>query len=201
MLTCVPVWLGLDWYFHMPDQSTGTALMSGFGKITIFDPQVYADTGDLYTNHELGFQVLKPSSAWEVHSIIEEMGVSELHNLQSRGFIDGMYVEKNHERQFMVAVFDLVVDDFDLESYIESQIGQAASHEKDEVKIKQVSASNDWAIFGIKHDAPQAHYGEQLLFLKDNRLYMILYYGEPPEELTKDEYFEHNQIMDSFEVV
>ena len=54
-----------------------------------------------------------------------------------------------------------------------------------QLSFEQVSAENNWAIFAVETSDNQ--YGEQLLFLKENRLYMLQYSGDSPQTLTLEQ--------------
>ena len=76
------------------------------------------------------------------------------------------------------------------------------SKENIKVPIRQISKSNDWAIFSFDRETNTENgYAEQLLFLKDNRLYMLQYSGKSPDNLTESEKSDYNSILNSFEVL
>jgi hypothetical protein len=91
--------------------------------------------------------------------------------------------------------------DFALEPYIDSQISQLQSQIDVNVPIKQISDSQEWAIFAMEIPTENWNYGEQVLFLKDNRLFMLQYSGQNPNNLTIEKKSEYLSIIDSFEVI
>ena len=176
-------------------------IMSGFGEITLNNPEILnTSSANIYQDTELGFQISKPNAYWEINSALDEISVDELNSLKTKGFLDGVYIEQNHDKRFMLTVFDIKKENFSLNEYIESQISAMNSQKKLTVSSEQVSPENDWAMFAV--ELPENNgYGEQLMFLKENRLYMLQYFGEHPENLNSDKKKDFQFIMESFEVI
>lgn len=181
---------------------SGTQIaVSGFGEITLFDPQkVDLFSVNVYQDSQLGFQISKPNDIWEIHSVLDDLNSDELVSLKTKGFLDGVYVEQNHDRRFMVTVFDIQQENFSLHAYIDNQIALMESKNAI-IPFEQVSPQNDWALFAVEISDSTNQYGEQMLFLKDNRLYMLQYSGTSPQSLNSDQKDDFKQIMDSFEVI
>ena len=173
---------------------------SGFGEITLFSSQ---KTGmfekNFYEDANLGFVIFKPNNNWEIHSALDEFESEELESLKTIGFVDGIFIEQNHNKQFLLTIFDIQKEDFSLHEYIDDQISLMESQNYD-IPFEQVSPDNDWAIFAVDDSASQT-YGEQFLILKENRLYMLQYTGDHPETLSIKQKEDINFIMDSFEVI
>lgn len=184
------------------DVILGTQIaVSGFGEITLFDPQkVDLFSANVYQDSQLGFQISKPNDIWEIHSVLDDLNSDELVSLKTKGFLDGVYVEQNHDRRFMVTVFDIQQENFSLHAYIDNQIALMESKNAI-IPFEQVSPQNDWALFAVEISDGTNQYGEQMLFLKDNRLYMLQYSGTSPQSLNSDQKDDFKQIMDSFEVI
>ena len=184
------------------DVILGTQIaVSGFGEITLFDPQkVGVFSANVYQDSQLGFQISKPNDIWEIHSVLDDLNSDELVSLKTKGFLDGVYVEQNHDRRFMVTVFDIRQENFSLHDYIDNQIALMESKNAI-IPFEQVSPQNDWALFAVEISDSTNQYGEQMLFLKDNRLYMLQYSGTSPQSLSSDQKDDFKQIMDSFEVI
>lgn len=185
------------------DDDTGISIMSGFGEITIFDPkQPSIFENYLYYDDKLSFQLLKPNNDWNISMASESMNVDELAYLESVGFLDGVYLEKESDKLFLISVFDVKSKNFQLNDYFTRQIALMDFDEDVKVPIKQISQSNDWAIFSfdMETDADDS-YAEQLLFLKNDKLYMLHYSGKSPENLTELEKSNFNSILNSFEVI
>ena len=206
-IICGMSWIGI-WAFSSPVDSQNNAILgteiavSGFGEINLFNPQkVGLFSTDIYQDTQLGFQISKPNNDWEIHSTVDELTVVELDSLQTKGFVDGIYIEKNHNKQFMLTIFDIQKDEFSLHEFVDQQISLIESQKNITVPFEQVSPENDWALFAIESSDNDTPYGEQLLFLKDNRLYMLQYAGESPQTLDADQKNEFKTIMDSFEVI
>lgn len=198
--------LGIYFVTISYDASYDTAylsVMSGFGEIIILDPkQPSLFENNMYYDNVLSFQLLKPDSLWQIRSASEDMNAQTLTSLKSKGYLDGIYLEKQHGEQFMVSVFDVQSENFQLKDYVANQITLIDINEDVKIPIKAVSQSNDWAIFSVDMKTIAGDiYAEQLLFLKDNRLYMLQYSGKSPESLTESEKSDFNSILDSFEVL
>ena len=75
--------------------------------------------------------------------------------------------------------------------------------ESKKVKVlsEQVSPDNDWAIFAMDGSDVGMGYSEQMLFFKDNRLYMLQYSGDLPELQSPEERSEIQNVLNSFEVI
>ena len=176
--------------------------ISGFGEIDLYNPQkVGLFSTNTYQDTQLGFQISKPNHEWNIHSTIDDMNPDELISLQSKGFLDGIYVEKNHEKQFMLTIFDIQKDTFSLHEFVDQQISLIESQKNISVEFEQISPDNDWALFAVEASDGTIPYGEQLLFFKDNILYMLQYSGESPQTLDIDQKNDFKFIMDSFEVI
>ena len=120
---------------------------------------------------------------------------------KQKDFVDGIYVEKNHNKQFMLTIFDIQKDEFDLHEFVDQQISLMESQKNITVMSEQVSPENDWALFAVESPDSEISYGEQLLFLKENRLYMLQYSGDSPQTLDPEQKNDFKFIMDSFEVI
>ena len=80
--------------------------VSGFGDISLFNPQkVDLFSTNIYQDTQLGFQISKPNDDWEIHSARDDLSSAELNSLQTKGFVDGIYVEKNHNKTIYVNNF------------------------------------------------------------------------------------------------
>lgn len=176
--------------------------VSGFGDINLFNPQA-ADlfSTNIYQDTQLGFQISKPNNDWEIHSAKDDLGSAELNSLQTKGFVDGIYVEKNHNKQFMLTIFDIQKDEFSLHEFVDQQISLMESQKNITIPFEQVSPEDDWALFAVESSDGAIPYGEQLLFFKDNRLYMLQYSGDSPQTLDSEQKNDFRFIMDSFEVI
>jgi len=206
VITSSVTWIGVDTYFHLPEHENEPELgikstISGFGKIDLFNPKnIELFSENTYYDTKTGFQVSKPNDRWLIHSIKDDLGEREFESLISKGFIDGVYVEQEHDKRFMVTVFDVQSDDFSLRNYIDSQLYQIQLQKNVSVPIKQISSENDWAIFAVGAIS-EKKYNEQILFLKENRLYMLQYFGNAPDMLDSEQMSDYQFITDSFEVM
>ena len=181
-----------------------TSVMSGFGEITLFNTaQDDSFSKNVYKDNDLGFKISIPSDSWNIHSMSDDLDNDNIQALKTKGFLDGIYLAQNNKTRFMVAVFDISQkSSFELSNYIDTQIETMNNTFGVDVPIKQVSASNDWAIFGAHaHSETQDEYGEQLLYLENNRLYMLQYTGLSPSEMETEIKSEYRSIIDSFEIL
>ena len=184
-------------------ESSGISIMSSFGEITILDPKYPSIIGDnMYQNNELSFQLSKPNNAWNIRLVSETLLPEEIIYLESKGYLNGIYLEKEYDKRFFISVIDVQSENFQLNDYVTEQITTLNSKENIKVPIRQISKSNDWAIFSFDRETNTENgYAEQLLFLKDNRLYMLQYSGKSPDNLTESEKSDYNSILNSFEVL
>jgi len=163
-------------YFQMHENSSleAVSVKSGFGDITLSNTaQSYSISNDIYQDKDLGFQISTPNDIWQIRSMSDDLNNENMQVLKTKGFLDGIYLTQNNKTHFMIAVFDIgQKSSFELADYIDTQIETMKNTFDVDVPIKQVSASNDWAIFGVHaHSEIQDSYGEQLLYLENNRLY------------------------------
>ncbi|MGH1522050.1 MAG: hypothetical protein ACRBB2_06805 [Nitrosopumilus sp.] len=192
-------------YFYQPQEKSsiiqdGTLVISGFGEIYINNPKNVGLFSDTYQDTESGFQITKPDSGWTIHNMSDELSEDEVLSLESKGFVDGIYVEKDHGKEFTITVFDIQQDNFDLHEFIDNQILQMES-KKVKVLSEQVSPNNDWAIFAMDGSDVGMGYSEQMLFFKNDRLYMLQYSGDLPELQSPEQRDEIQNVLNSFEVI
>ena len=180
------------------------SVMSGFGEITLFNTaQDDLYSKNIYKDSDLGFQISTPSDSWNIHSMSDDLDDDNMQALKTKGFLDGIYLNQNNKTRFMIAVFDISQkSSFELSNYIDTQIETMNNTFGVDIPIKQISSSNDWAIFGAHtHSEIQDSYGEQLLYLENNRLYMLQYTGLSPSEMETEIKSEYRSIIDSFEIL
>lgn len=179
-------------------------IKSGFGEITLSNTvQRYPITNDIYQDKDLGFQILKPNNTWKVIPMSDNMDDESILNLKTKGFLDGIYLEQNNKTHFMIAVFDVSQkSSFELANYVDTQIETMKNNPNVEITLKQISPLNDWSIFGAHaHTADVDSYGEQLLYLENNKLYMLQYTGLSPSEMKTEMKSEYRSILDSFKII
>ncbi|MCV0398679.1 MAG: hypothetical protein K5785_01645 [Nitrosarchaeum sp.] len=187
------------------DSSKNTILgteiaVSGFGEIKLYNPEkVNLFSTNTYQDTNLGFQISKPNNDWEIHSALDELNTNELNSLKTKGFLDGVFVEQDHDRRFMLTIFDIQKENFSLHEYVDNQISLMES-QNIVLQFEQVSSEDDWAIFAVE-SSDEKQYGEHLLFLKENRLYMLQYSGDSPQSINLEQKNDFQFIMDSFEVI
>ena len=175
-------------------------VFSGFGQIKLYNPQnINLVSTNTYQDKVLGFQISKPNDNWEIHSVLDEFNSKELAFLESKGFADGLFVEQEHDKRFILSVFDIQKENFSLHEYVDSQI-ELIEHKQMNILFEQVSPRDNWAAVAIEFPS-ENQYGEQILFLKENRLFMLQYLGNSPQSLKLDEKKEVQFIMESFEVI
>ena len=205
MLIGTPIGMIVGEYIYQPQEKSviiqdGDLVISGFGEIYINNPKSIGLFSDTYQDTKVGFQVTKPDSGWTIHKMADELSEDEVRILESKRFVDGVYLEKDHGKEFTITVFDIPQDNFDLHEYIDGQISQLES-ENVTILSEQVSPTNDWAIFAMDGTDAGMGYSEQMLFFKDNRLYMLQYSGDLPEVQSSEQRSEIQKVLDSFEVI
>jgi len=203
MLVATPIGITIDYFLFTLKNPNEFSVNSGFGKITIFNPTTNLFTkNNIYQNDELGFQVSKPNDNWKIRPASDTFDEEKLNSLRSIGYQDGIFLDINENRRFLITVFKVKQEDFNLSQYVEEQIQQMNLQREVNVSIKQISPTNNWAIFAMDLGSNTDHsHGEQILFFKNNKLYMLQYSGNSPNNLSQAEKSEINFIMDSFEVI
>ncbi|CAD6514465.1 conserved hypothetical protein [metagenome] len=181
-----------------------TFIKSGFGDFSLSNNvQSFSISNNIYQDKDLGFQILKPNNTWKVIPMSDNMDDESILNLKTKGFIDGIYLTQNNKTHFMIAVFDISQkSSFELANYVDTQIESMKNNPNVEIMLKQVSPSNDWSIFGAHaHSTDVDSYGEQLLYLENNKLYMLQYTGLSPSEMKSEIKSEYLAIIDSFKII
>lgn len=203
MLAVSAIWFPI-YFLNIFENSSEISTRSSFGDITLFDPKQISlvNKNNMYQNNDLSFQISKPNNIWEIHSASDEFSIFEMSSLKSKGYLGGVYLEKEHDKKFLITVFNIQKENFQLNEYIESQIILMDSKLKSKIMINQVSRSNDWAIFSVDMGTTDENrYGEQLLYFNDGKFYMLQYSGNSPDNLSALERSNYQLIMDSFEVI
>lgn len=178
---------------------------TGFGKITLFDHgnQFGGAVFDssVYLDDELGFMITKPSDAWNFDEDIDDILAQSSDKLLANGFLDGIYIESNGEKQIFLGVFDRQqIPEFSFESYIDSRISQIESQFVSELRAK--NTQDNWGSFAIQFDTNgESKYGEELMQIHGNKLYMLQYVGDLPEILDDKKREEIRMIFDSFSLI
>lgn len=182
----------------------GTEAQSEFGKIKLYEQNQVGDFSSVqnpltYVDNSLGFQISRPNEKWEFDSNIDD--VLDSQTISNKKFLGGMYVKNSNEKSFFVAVFNLTqFDSFALDDYVMSQKTAISQKFDSKITIDDISSDGKWSIFGaeITLQNKTRAYGEQILEIHGNKLYMLQYSGAPPYltlSQTKDEI---RQVMDSF---
>ena len=175
-------------------------VFSGFGEINLYNPQkVDLFSENTYQDKTLGFQISKPNNDWQIHSVLDHDLYEKLILLEPKGFVDGVFVEQDHDMRFMVNVFDIQKENFSLHEYVDNQI-ELMESETIVISFEQISPKDDWGIFAMEY-LNDSQYVEQMLFLKDNRLYLLQYSGNSPQFLDSEEKEDFQYVMESFEVI
>lgn len=182
----------------------GVEVQSGFGKILLYEQRRTSDFSGIqdqltYVDTSLGFQISRPNDRWQIDSNIDDVLDSQA--VSNKKFLGGMYMKNGNERPFFIAVFDLTqFKDFVLADYVMSQKNSISQRFDSKLIVDDISPDGKWAIFGteITLQNKTKVYGEQILEVHDDKIYMLQYSGTPPYltlPQTKDDI---RQIMDSF---
>jgi len=196
------------------DMSTGTKtsyvtsnweeIESGFGKIKLYESvqntKDFDNIGDdtTYVDNALGFEISRPNEKWNFETNIDDVLNSEA--ITNKNFVGGLYVTRNNEKPFFVGVFDITqYDNFSLADYVKKQIN-AMTSANTKIIVNKVSQTNNWSIFGAKITLENTDtiYGEQILEIHNNKLYMLQYSGMPPDLVDVQTKEEIRKIIDSF---
>ena len=203
MVIVTPLGFLVDGFLDFPVQESSakeSAVLTEFEEIKTSTAKSNVDQDSIYTDFDLGFQVLRPTNSWEIHPVSERIGSEKFQVLKSRGLIDGIYLEENHEKQFMITV-TAIPEDFELDRFVNLQIAQLEMQTDVEVPKKEISLDKDHAVFAMKIPTENWSYGEQVLFLKDGKLFMLQYSGQDPDNIDYEKGLEYRAIMDSFEAI
>lgn len=182
----------------------GIEVQSGFGKIRLYEQKQIGDFSSVknqltYVDNSLGFEISRPNDNWQFDANIED--VLDSQTISNKKFLGGMYVKNGNEKPFFVGVFDLTqFDNFVLDDYVMLQKNTISQKFDSKIIVDDISSDSRWSIFGaeIILQNKTRVYGEQILKIHDNKMYMLQYSGLPPYltlPQTKDEI---RQVMDSF---
>ena len=184
--------------------SDGTELESGFGKITLSEknnPQK-TESSLKYSNDVLGFEITLPNHQWNVNQNVDDLANGDKGFLDSKGFVGGIYIQKDDGTDILVAVIDTSKQNVVLSDYVDSQIKQLEERFESTLYVYEISPENKWALFGVAIETPNyTSYGEQLLQIQNNTLYMIQYSGVPPNVLDGNSLEQVRMIFDSFRIL
>lgn len=203
MVIVTPLGFLVDGLLDFPLQESSekeSAVLAEFEEIKTTTAKSEIDQDSIYTDFDLGFQVLKPTNNWDIHPVSERVEPEKLQVLKSRGLIGGIYLEENHEKQFMITVTS-IPEDFELDRFVNLQIAQLEMQTDVEVPKKEISLDKDHAVFAMKIPTENWSYGEQVLFLKDGKLFMLQYSGQDPDSINYEKGLEYRAIIDSFKTI
>lgn len=87
-------------------------------------------------------------------------------------------------------------DNFNLDAYVKSQKDAISQKFDSEITIDEISPQSNWSIFGaeITLQNKTRVYGEQILEIHNDKLYMLQYSGVPPYLLLS----QARDVMESF---
>lgn len=186
-------------------QTSDITTQSGFGEITLFDHGNQFDgaifDSSVYYDDNLGFMITKPSDEWRFNEDIDDIMVQNSGKLFANGFLDGIFIEINDNKQIFLGVFDRKsIPEFSIESYLDTRVSQIESKFSSELEIKNIN--DNWGLFAIQFDTEnESRYGAELMQIHGNKLYMLQYVGEPPELLDDKRREEIRMIFDSFSLL
>ena len=198
------IWeISFESYSEVKTSTDSTEVKSGFGVIRIYEQESQNTFSDIkkgltYVDNSLGFQISKPNEKWEFDTNIDDILSSQSES--DKKFLGGMYVKKNNEKSIFIGVFDLTqFKNFDLDAYVQSQKDMIAKFDSS-VMVDEMSPQNNWSIFGaeITLQNKTRTYGEQILEIHNDKLYMLQYSGAPPYLVLSQTRAEIRDIMDSF---
>jgi len=191
------------------ENSNQVIVNSGFGDIILNtntfniqeNKEIIEKHGLLYRNEELGFEIARPNIKWYFDTDLSELKLERTGTLPEERFLGGIYVGTNTDENVFVSVFDISeLNKNSLEDYVDSQI-QWVFENFDEAKLrtKQIATNGQWALFGIEVSVENKKiYGEQILEIREDKLYMLQASGAVPEEMDLEKKEELRKIIDSF---
>ena len=180
-----------------------TEVKSGFGVIRIYEQESQNTFSNIkegltYVDNSLGFEISRPNEKWEFDTNIDDMLDSQ--SSSNKKFLGGMYVKNDNGKPIFIGVFDLTqFENFDLDAYIQSQKDVIDKFDSN-ITINEISPQNNWSVFGaeITLKNKTRTYGEQILEIHNDKLYMLQYSGDPPYLMLSQTRDEIRDIMDSF---
>lgn len=203
-VTGLVIWdISFNPYSEAKTPTDSTEVKSGFGVIRIYEQKSQNTFSNLkngltYVDNSLGFEISRPNEKWEFDTNIEDVLNSQ--SKSDKKFLGGMYVKKNDEKPIFIGVFDLTqFKNFDLDAYVQSQKDTIDKFESD-ITINEISPQNNWSVFGaeITLKNKTRTYGEQIMEIHNDKIYMLQYSGDPPYLMLSQTREEIRSIMDSF---
>jgi len=181
---------------------------SGFGDIilnnntfnVLKNQEIIEAHGLLYRNETLGFEIARPNVKWYFDTDLSNLKLERVGTLPRERFLGGIFIGTNTDENVFVAVFDISKLNKDsLEGYVDSQITWILeNYPEPELRTKQISTNGQWALFGIVTGDNKKLYGEQILELRGEKLYMLQASGALPEEMDLEKKEDMRKIIDSF---
>ncbi|MFB5608642.1 MAG: hypothetical protein ACE5Q5_00275 [Nitrosarchaeum sp.] len=184
---------------------------SAFGSIIIEDnsfnfkeevPKII-ENNLIYRNETLGFEIARPDLTWNFQTDMSQIIIEQTGTITNKEFLGGAFVVDPTNQNVFVAVFDISeLDENSLVDYVDAQLEWIMANFDAKLKLKEISPNKQWAIFGIEvKQNNQVLYGEQILEIRNDKLYMIQYTGILPEKMQAEKLKEFRIILDSFKTI
>ena len=191
------------------ENSNQVIVNSGFGDIVLNNntfnvlenKEKIEKHGLLYRNETLGFEIARPNVKWYFDTDLSQLKLERTGTLPEERFLGGIYVGTNTDENVFVAVFNITGLNVDsLEGYVDSQIVWVFENFDEPVlRTKQMATNGQWALFGIEATYDnKKFYGEQILEIREDKLYMLQASGALPEEMDVEKKEELRKVIDSF---
>ena len=190
------------------DSSSQIIANSGFGSIVVtnstfnFKDETKPVEGNalFYRNETLGFEIARPNLKWYFETDLTNLKQERTGTLPDDEFIGGIYIGTDSDENVFVAVHDITgLNKDSLEGYVDAEIDWVLRSFDAKLKVKEMSPNKRWALFGIETYFPdKVIYGEQILEIRGDRLYMLQYTGALPEQMGPEKREELRTIIDSF---
>jgi hypothetical protein len=184
---------------------------SAFGSIIVEDksfnfkdqvPKII-ENDLVYRNETAGFEVGRPNLTWNFHTDMSQIKIEQTGTITNKEFVGGAFIVDSTNQNVFVAVFDISeLDDNSLADYVDAQLNWIMTNFDAKLKLKEMAPNKKWAIFGIEvNQNNQTLYGEQILEIQNDKLYMIQYAGIPPEKMQPEKLEEFRIVIDSFKII
>jgi hypothetical protein len=184
---------------------------SAFGSIFVQDnsfnfkveaPKII-ENNLIYRNETLGFEIARPNLTWNFQTNMSQIIIEQTGTITNKEFLGGAFVVDSTNQNVFIAVFDISeLDENSLVDYVDAQLKWIMANFDAKLKLKEVSPNKQWAIFGIEvNQNNQVLYGEQILEIRNDKLYMIQYTGILPEKMQAEKLQEFRIIIDSFKII
>lgn len=180
------------------------AIIFGLIGVGIIDPLLlFCVTGEFeltYTNCELGFQVSKPNQHWDFDTNIAKIKIERTEVPPDDYFLGGVYLATTDRDHVLVAVFDdKKLEVLPLQEWLDAFENVAVNKYDSTTLKKEISTDGDWGVYrGEFFDINGRGLGEQILQVKNGKVYLIKSMGLHPDVIPIEQKEDFIKIFNSF---